>query len=272
MGIMKKLLLGLLVLASFGYAAQIVVIEPVPGALSQGQVLDLGVVGPGQKIEIVAERLTGEMGRGGGEALWDRFVAVAESLPQGWTSEPSKFYESPMRAYVTVARDAADGDYVFTLKTIDEYEGVLGTTIQCTVSVSRNVLETGLLEERVSAGAEQPAVYYLRLKNKSSASDVFEISVAGLPKENAVVKRIFVRHNSETVAPYEVYSGEQGEYSLTFNVVSLSSDAINGRPKGTLITYSSLYYDMLACSRGILLFPSVEQTLYAIFGIAANLK
>ena len=269
---MKNVLFALLILGSLAGAAQIVVIEPVAGALSQGQVLDLGVVGPGQKVEIVAERLTGEKGRGGSEALWDRFVAVPESLPQGWTSEPSKFYESPMRAYVTVSKDAPDGDYVFTLKTIDEYEGVLQTTMQCKVSVSRGVLETGLLEERVSAGVEQPAVYYVRLKNKSSASDVFEISVTGLPKENAVVKRIFVRHNSESTVPYEVYSGEQGEYALSFGIVSLSSDAIRDGQKGTLITYSSLYYDMLACSRGILLFPSVEQTLYAIFGITANLK
>ncbi|VVB67854.1 Uncharacterised protein [Candidatus Norongarragalina meridionalis] len=269
---MKKLLFGLLVLATFASAAQIVAIEPVAGVFTEGQVLDLGVVGPGQKMEIVAERITGENARQGGEALWDRLVAVPESLPQGWTSEPSKFYESPMRAFVTVSRDAPDGDYVFTIKTIDEYEGVLTTAIQCKVSVSRSVLETGLLTERVSAGVEQPALYYVKLKNKSSASDVFEISVAGLPKENAVVKRVFVRHNTEIVAPYEVYSNEQGEYSLTFNVVSLSSDAIDGKPKGTLITYSSLYYDMLACSRGILLFPSVEQTLYALFGIAANLK
>ena len=54
---LKKLLFALALLSPLAFASQIIVVSPVQQTLSSGgDTLDLGVIGPGQTIEIIAAR------------------------------------------------------------------------------------------------------------------------------------------------------------------------------------------------------------------------
>lgn len=268
---MKKIVLLLLccVLVS---AAHITVLKPVQDSLEPGEALDLGVIGPGQKVEIVIDRGSGEKNPSGGEALWDRALVDEASLPLGWAREDGQFYESPMRAYVSAAKDAADGEYEFYFSVIDEYEGAATTRAKCKVRVSRDVFKAALANDEATAGVDQPATYYLLLKNDSSASDSFELTVNGLPGGLLEPRKIFVPYKSERLVAYPVSSGEAGEFALEFSVKSLSSSSMSASLPATLETERSLYNDMRATSHGVLLFPSLQQVIYALFGLTSNLK
>ncbi len=268
---MKKLVLLLLCCALVS-AAHVTVWNPVQDALEDGGSLNLGVIGPGQKVEIVIDRGSGEENPSGGEALWDRTIIEEATLPVGWTKEDGKFYESPMHAYVSAAKNAADGEYEFYLMVIDEYERAPTTRVKCSVVVSRDVFQSSLANNIVVAGVDQPATYYLFLKNDSSASDSFEVTVKGLPGGLLEPRKVFVPYKSERLIAYPVSSSEAGSFALEFNVKSLSSSGMNASLPAALEAERSLYQDMRATSHGVLLFPSLQQVIYALFGLTSNLK
>ena len=268
---MKKLVL-LVLLCVLVSAAHVTVWKPVQEVLEGGGSLNLGIIGPGQKVEIVIDRGSGEDNPSGGEALWDRAIVEEATLPLGWSKEDGKFYESPMRAYVSAAKDTPDGEYEFYLTVIDEYERAPTTRVKCKVIISRNVFQASLADNAVVAGVDQPATYYLFLKNNSSASDSFEVTVKGLPGGLLEPRKVFVPYKSERLIAYPVSSSEAGSFALEFNVKSLSSSSMNASLPATLEAERSLYQDMRATSHGVLLFPSLQQVIYALFGLTSNLK
>jgi len=257
------------------FASHLVVIDPVSQTAGVTDTVDLGIVGPGQKLEVVATRASGEKAKGIAyekEASWDRLFIIPQELPPGWSSEDSKWYEEQMHAFVTVAKDAEDGIYFFKARAFDEYEGVSALEVTFKVTVSRDLLEAQLVEKTISVGVEQPALFYLRLKNKSSASDAFEIKVSGPPSTGAgVTRKAYLRHNSEDIIPIELFEGERGEYRVNFEVTSLSSDAIKAKDSAMLFIFTSLLHDMQAVSHGVLLFPTAEQPIYALLGLIAKI-
>ena len=194
-----------------------------------------------------------------------------EGLPQGWKGEDSKLYEEDMKAFVTLPEDAKNGVQTFLLKAMDEYDGLSTLTLKATVKVSADLLDVSIENPKITAGVNQPGVYYIKLKNKSSASDVFEISAKGLPSQWKYTKRVFVRHNSEEVVPYEVVGTEQGDYKIEIKVESLSSKLITTTKKTELSTRSGIKLDTEAASHGVLLFPTVEQTVYSLLSLLSFL-
>lgn len=269
---MKRFLLALVVFASLASAASVKVVAPVEQMMQGGDSVDLGLVGPGQTFEVDASRATGvpaSVAAVPNEALWDKlFVGI---LPDGWLGSDSKFYEEPMRAFITVAFNTPDGNYNFKLRTLDEYEGTPSTEFNAKITVSKDVLELAVLEKKITAGVGQPAVYFIRLKNKSSASDSFDLTASGLPATWKYSKRVFVPLKSEVVVPFEVLSTDQGEFTITFDGVSMSSDEIRATDTAQLITQSSLLLDMQAASRGVLIFPGIEQTIYSLIAFVGTL-
>ena len=278
---MRKLILTLLAafavfaaLAGSASASHVLVDKPIAKELvaNSSDILDLGVIGPGQKVELVVERGTGEMHPlYGNEKSWDQLNVDKDSLPPGWEGVDALVYENPMKAFIIAARDAPDGEYVFSLTAVDELEGTPPQVIRVKVTISRDVLDFEPVTKSVSAGGGQPAVYTFRLTNKASASDVFEISVSGgLPSRWTFSKQVFVPLNSEAEAQYEVVSEEYGKFPIKFKAVSLSSSEISKETPAELVVQSSLYLEAKATSHGILLFPSVEQAIYSFIGFAAN--
>ncbi|NUN11579.1 hypothetical protein HUU53_02945 [Candidatus Micrarchaeota archaeon] len=266
---MKKFLLVLLLASFLASAASVKILSPTQQTLSSlGETIDLGVIGPGQTIEVVADRTSGvkavTSASGEGIALWDSLTAV--DLPDGWSSKPSKLYEQPLRAFITASKNAPDGVYEVSLRLLDEYEGANQFVFKAKITISRKVLETSLFQEKIVSGTGQPAVYYIRIANKGSASDAFDISLQGLPQSWSYSKKVFVPFKSETIVPYELIATDTGEYKFNFNVVSYSSEDIRSVENAELKAESSLIQDLRAVSRGALLFPNAEQVIYSALG------
>jgi len=265
-------LLAILASVSFAAAATWAVIDPVAKTLDNGQELDLGVAGPGQKIAVLSNRESGELSKNAANpsvALWDR--VMAENLPGGWMSEPSKFYETPFQTFITISPQAQDGEYTFALLTADEYDGLSPVTVNARIRVSRDVLAASLSQTRESSGVQQPAFFYLTLSNTGSASDIFEVSPTGLPAKWAEKRRVFVPHNAAVTLSYPVTATEGGSYAFWFNVTSLSSPLIHKRVDARLDAQTSIWNDAKAASHGLALFPFIGQPLYALIGALANL-
>ncbi|MBI2445370.1 hypothetical protein HYV43_03215 [Candidatus Micrarchaeota archaeon] len=265
------LIMALLLSVSLVSAANWTVIDPVQKTLENGQSLDLGVAGPGQKIAILSNRESGELSKNAAnpsEALWDR--AVVENLPAGWTTEPSKLYETPFQTFVTISPAAADGEYAFSILTADEYDGLTPVTVNARVRVSRDVLAASLSQARESSGVLQPAFFYLTLSNTGSASDIFEVIPQGLPAKWSERRRVFVPHNAAVTLSYPVTATEGGSYPFSFNVTSLSSPLIQQRVAAHLDARTSIWNDAKAASHGLALFPFISQPLYALIGALSN--
>ncbi|HLD76373.1 MAG TPA: hypothetical protein VI874_05100, partial [Candidatus Norongarragalinales archaeon] len=68
---------------------------PVSMAVSQGSGITIGNVGPGQTFFVITdpkETSGGKFGLGGAYDLM-----VASSVPEGWSSKPSKLYANPLQ-------------------------------------------------------------------------------------------------------------------------------------------------------------------------------
>lgn len=273
----KSLFLALfIVVFSTGvFAAQLNVVSPVHQTLVTNEhVLDLGVIGPGQTVEVVAERGSGvisEQSETKGEALWDQLFVVRESLPSGWNADDSKLFENPFHAFITAAKDAPDGVYSFQLRAWDQYEGAGEKIFNAKVTVSRDLLEQSLNSNFYSTGVGLPAVFQIRLKNKSSASDLFEIKATGVPGGWKETRKVFVKFGDEITVPYEILPGNQGEFPISIEATSLSSQLITAKSSARLVAVSSIEQDLRSLNKGILLFPTVEQIVYSAFSLASQL-
>lgn len=265
----------LLFLASAAFAIQLNIVSPVKQTLVvKDDVLNLGVVGPGQTVEVVADRGSGvisEQSQTKGEALWDQILVERDSLPQGWSAEDSKLFEKTFHAFVTAAKDAPDGEYSFKVRAVDQYEGAGEKTFNVKVTVSKDVLEESVSTNSVSTGVGLPAAYQIKLKNKSSASDVFEINANGIPGSWKSPRRVFVKFNDEVTIQYEILPSDQGEFPISIDVVSLSSPLIASKSPARLQVYSSLEQDLRSLPKGILLFPTVEQVVYSTLSLISQI-
>ena len=272
---MKKfflLLLFLMLAVQLPSAATVAVQEPVASKLSEGGMVDLGTVGPGQKIEVQISRRTGESDYRGSEYLWDRLYVEDKSLPGDWTSVDSLYYETLMKAFVIVPKDAPDGDYVFSLRTERDYAGVETTRFKAKVHVSKDVLVFTITNPAAESGVGQPAVYLVGIKNTGNANDAFEVGVTdGLPRQWTYTKSVFVPRNSEKIVPYEVVATSHGQFPIKLKATSLSSGLIESTASAVLVSRSSLLEEAKAASRGVILFPAAEQVIYNLVGfVAAN--
>jgi len=274
----RPLIVFAILLAALGFASasHVIITAPqqytvVSGAQNE---INLGVIGPGQKVEVSIDRGTNELSKDaknfGSEAIWDKLVVVPESLPVGWSLRDSLTYETPLTAHVIAAKDAPDGEYAVQLQTIDEYEGVAPLAFTAKITVSRNVLNAAVSPSTITTGVGQPAIYRFTLTSLSTANDAFEISAEGLPYAWAYTKTVFVPRGSSKEVPYEIIGSAQKDFPVKFIVRSLSSPLIYRELDGRLITTSSLLQDAKAAALGVPLFPSSEQAIYSLIGFLAN--
>ncbi|MFH1056417.1 MAG: hypothetical protein V1717_01310 [Candidatus Micrarchaeota archaeon] len=259
----------------FVLASQLNVLSPVEQTIvASDEVLDLGVIGPGQTVELITSRASGELAKNvetPGEALWDQLLVVRESLPAGWSADDSKLFEKPFHAFVTASPTASDGEYSFQLKTTDQYEGAEEKVFNAKVRISKDLLEQEVSPSMETVGVGLPAVFLVRLRNRSSASDVFELSASGVPGGWKETRKVFVKFNDSVSVPYEILPGEQGKFGISLLSTSLSSSLINDKDDVTLVSVSSLEQDFKALKNGLLLFPTVDQVVYSALAVISHL-
>ncbi|MFH1447570.1 MAG: hypothetical protein ABIG39_01795 [Candidatus Micrarchaeota archaeon] len=253
------------------YATDLVIYEPLATVVSDGDVVDLGTVGPGQTAEIIAEAIIKEGGIQGKGGILDQLTFV--SAPDGWEVVPSELYGSPMKAIVKVAKDAEDGEYILSMKAVDEPpgEGLGDVSFKVKVRVSKDVLSVDVWPDRIVTGAGQPAGYYVKISNNGVASDVFEVSSEGMPLWD-YKKIVFVPKKSSKIIRYEVAGEEEQTYDITLKVSApFSSELLRAEKDVVIEINTNVVSDLQATGHGLLLFPIVEQPIYSIMGLISNL-
>ncbi|RLG18482.1 hypothetical protein DRN67_04135 [Candidatus Micrarchaeota archaeon] len=268
---MKGVLLAALVLlAGAACAADLQVLKPVYVMVQDDGEVFLGTVGPGQTVFVEADALVETGGIHGIGGRWDRLEVV--DVPGGWTAEDSFLYEQPLKARITVAKEAPDGEYEVLVRSVDieNKEGLGEVNLKLIVNVSREVFGMEVLPSEKETGATQPATYTVMIENKGVASDAFEISAKGLPAWD-YKKAVFVPYGTCKSVQYDLVGAEDGEYDVTVAVRSFSSDRIEGEERVHLSVKTTLVSDYKATNNGLLLFPIFEQAAYSIMGLLANL-
>lgn len=266
-------LLAIIVLVSaIGYSVevlpgQVLVLSPEEKVVSGGQGVFLGTVGPGQSLHVTASPFVHKGGKFGLGGRWDQLAL--DEAPAGWSLENSGELSNPLQAKITVAPNTPDGQYTVMASVIDnsgqeQIGGMVSFVVM--VNVSRDVLEASVSPFIGEAGAGQPAVYYVQIENRGSASDVFEISSSGIPLWN-YSKSVFVASHSQKVVPYEVVLNEEKTLPIRINVKSSSSSELTREMPVQLSTHTSLRADLKAISRGMLTFPLAEGPVYALLGL-----
>jgi len=271
---MKRTLFFLAVFASLVFASSgsVRFRQPIDQTVQNGGTADLGIIGPGQTVELtigtdagVASALERDK-----NADWDYFEVIGDLLPIGWSKKDAKIYDNPLTAFVTAAKDAKDGEYYFNVRVRDDYEEVSPLVFRVKVRISRDVLSLSSSPLEQYAGVGTPAVYRLELWNRGSASDVFLVTVSGLPAAWDYSQKVYVPHEGRSSFFFEAGASEPGGYDLEFKAVSLSSDAISATDKSRLVAEATLIQDLKAAANGVLLFPSAQQAVVAILGYLAN--
>ncbi len=262
-----------LLLGAFARGATLEVLAPANAVLSANQEVDLGAVGPGQSIEILIANATGEESglKAGAQADWDQLNIIEPSLPNGWKARNGLIYEKPFRAFVIVSPEAKDGTYTLMMQAVDEYEGLKPLTVKARVRVDRsNVFALSLKPPRATVAVGTPAYYSLTLENLASASDIYNVTLAGFPGAANYSKIVFVPRRQKVTVPFEMVSNEQAQYSVSFTAVSLSSYKVNATATSYVESKASLLEDMQSAGYGILLFPHSEQVVIGLLAFFAN--
>jgi len=272
-----KALLCLVLVSVFAMTASGVYVTadaPVSKLLTSGESIELGSAGPGQTVVLVMERVSdgGTCPNNLCSDGWDTVVPV--EVPSDWEVEASPTHENPMKMKIKIAPDAANGRYNLTLAAVDEgnYNGLGNVTFYAIVTVTRDIFDISVRPTRVDTGVGQPAVYYVTITNTGVASDPFEIKV----KDGDIPvwtfrKQVLVNYGTSRVVPYEVVLDEENERAFDLQVSSLSSPLIRRDVSLVINSRSNIISDWKATTHGLMMFPILEEPLYALMGLIGNL-
>jgi len=246
------------------------VVSPVNTKVSNGDMIDLGIIGPGQTVSILIDPLVSTGGIHDIGGVYD--LAEAKDLPSGWKSEESKLYQNPLQVTVTADPNAVVGVYYSNIIVMDERDGEeLGNvTFVVKVTITWDVMDVEVSPAKTTVGPGQPARFSITIYNKASTSDVFEVSAVG-PRKWEFKRPVFVAAKSSRTIDYELVGGEEEEYTATIKVVSLASENIASEKNVSLSIRSDVLGDYKATNNGVIVFPIFETIVYSLAGLLSNL-
>ena len=247
------------------------VLSPVASPIQQGLEIQVGNVGPGQTFAVVVDPKQSTGGKYGIGGAYDRMFA--STLPEGWSSTPSKLYANPLQTDITVPKDAPDGEYDVELTLWDEAgaEGLGGNvTFSVKVAVTRDVMDMKVEPASLDVGAGQPARYTITILNKGIANDIFTVGSSGV-RNWEFQRSVYIPSGTSKPLTYEVVGNDEADYSVTLWARSASSDRIYAETPVKLRVYTDLFSDYKAVNRGVLLFPLTEAPIYFMTGLLSNL-
>jgi len=252
-----------------GSVCAINVVSPVEQHVNEGDIVDLGTIGPGQTISLMIDPEVTTGGLFGEGGFYD--TAVIAAVPEGWSGEDSKLYGRPLQITISADPNATEGDYYTKIRLVDEYYGekLENITFSARVTISYDVVEVGINPEYVQTGPDQPAMFSITITNKGSTGDAFEIKSTG-SKVWEFRRAVFVPAESSKTIYYEIAGAEEETYKTTISVESMASPIIHDEKEVTVDVHSDIIYDLKATNNGVLIFPIFEGIVYAFLGLIAN--
>ena len=251
-------------------AFSINLVSPQVKNVENGDIIDLGTIGPGQTVSLQIEPLVKTGGIHGIGGQYDQ--ALVTDIPPGWSSTASKLYQNPLQVTISSSPSASEGDYSTKIAVVDEGNGEQLGNVAFTarVHVVHDVLDVGVSPATIKVGPGQPARFAIDITNKGSTSDVFDVSAPG-PKRWAFRKQVYVPAQTTKTVYYEIVGNEEETYKTTIKVTSISSGIITEEKNVTLLVESDLFGDYKATNNGVLIFPIFESLPYSLAGLISNL-
>ncbi|MBN1170403.1 hypothetical protein JXA56_05230 [Candidatus Micrarchaeota archaeon] len=264
----SRIIFSALVLFSLSFAIQLT--APFSAEVEEGDIIDLGTIGPGQTVSIEVNPIVTEGGIHGIGGQYD--MAAAEDLPRGWKSKKSKLYGNPLQVTITADPDAPEGEYSAKVLVMDEFDGEeLGNiTFTAKIRITWDVMDFDVKPTSITVAPAQPARFDITITNKGSTGDVFEVSAPG-PQRWEYRKHVFVPAKTSRTVSYEISGYEEESYFTTISVVSLASGNIYAEENVALTIKPGLIGDYRATNNGLLLFPIFEASIYSLAGLISNL-
>ncbi|MFH0738179.1 MAG: hypothetical protein V1827_06045 [Candidatus Micrarchaeota archaeon] len=261
--------LAAMLLLAFSLSFALTLVSPSVQDLKDGDTIDLGTMGPGQTVYIQIDPLIKQGGVHGIGGQFDEAVAV--DLPRGWTSESSKLYQNPLQVTISADPEAPEGNYTVKVTAIDENNGELlgNVSFLVKVRITWDVMDFDVTPSYLTVGPGQPARFKIKITNKASTSDVFQVSTVGA-KRWEFVKPVFVPAQSAKTIYYEIVGEEEETYRSSVKVVSLASKNIADEKNVTLFVASNLLGDYRATNNGVAVFPIFEAPVYSLAGLIAT--
>ena len=269
---MKVLKLFALVVLLMGVASAITIMSPVETEVNEKDIIDAGIIGPGQTISVTIEPEVTEGGKFGTGGYYDQ--ALVTSVPEGWNSEDSKLYGTtlnPLQVTISAAPDAEEGYYHATVTVIDEFygDGLDNISFSVRVTVSYDVVDISIEPEYIKTAPGMPATFGITIINKASTGDAFEIKSEGVKRWD-FERSVFVPAQSSKTIYYEIVGEEEERYTTVISVESLASPIIHDEKEVTVDIQSSMIDDLKAVNNGVLIFPIFEGIVYAFLGLISN--
>ncbi|MCX8205956.1 MAG: hypothetical protein N3H30_01875 [Candidatus Micrarchaeota archaeon] len=269
---MKKLALLLILLAvqaAFSVSpGHVKLLEPDEAVVAATDVVDIGLIGPGQTFSIMVSSKVDTGGKYGQGGNWDNLRA--ESLPEGWSASYSELGPQ-LKIHIKAPADAKEGKYRLALSVNDEgNREMIGekVTFYVDVTISNNVVAVSAYPRELTVSAGSPARYTVTVVNPSTASDLFVVEGKGIAGWS-FKKDVFVPGRSSSTLYYEIVNKDEEVIPITIKATSKSSDRITAEQGILLRTKSDPYNDIASVRNGLLLYPPFESLLYSFFYIAA---
>ncbi|MFH2106183.1 MAG: hypothetical protein ABII22_02905 [Candidatus Micrarchaeota archaeon] len=264
---MKKILLLLLV---FNLAFSVLMLEPTKKDVQNGDVVDLGEIGPGQTITLYfhPEVSTGGVYEEGGR--YD-FAKVTFITP-GWSYENSKYLGFPLQVKITAAKDASEGEYYSKVTIEDENyaEKLNNITITAKVKIIHDVMNAEVSPlEKTSRPGEQ-SNFTITIHNKGTTGDVFRVWTEGTERFK-YERNVYVAPKSTEMLTYAITERDEERHNIKINVESVASNAIHQEQDIRLTVRSDLIGDYKSTNNGLILAPVFEGVIYSIAGFISNL-
>lgn len=258
----------MLLLAASVFSAQM--LDPVVREVHNGDVVQVGTIGPGQTLPITFHN---EVYSGGVHGIGGNYdLATAGPVPPGWSSSDSRLYGRPLQVTITSSPSAREGVYQIPVMILDEGDGEqLGNiTFTAEVEISNDVMGMSAEPSERRVGLGQPAVFEVLIVNKGAAGDLFIVSAEGVPKWS-FRKTVYVPGGGSKKIIYEVVGFEEEQYHATMIVQSANAPIVRKEAQITITAVPDVLSDYKATMNGALLFPIFELPIYSIAGLLSNL-
>ena len=264
---MQKIAVLLILFLSSSFAINL--IFPSAKEIHNGDTIDLGVIGPGQTVFLRLDPKITEGGKYGTGGEYDQ--ATPLHLPESWNGKPSNLYGNPLQVEITAPPHAQEGEYtadVFVEDTNNDELPALSFKVK--IHVTWDVMDVDVSPSYISVGPGHPAQYQITIRNKGTASDVFEVKSSGL-KRWQFKRYVYVPAQSAKIISYELVESEEETYNPTITVVSTASDIIKEERQVGFQVSSDLTSDFKATNHGVIIFPIFENIVYSFMGLVSNL-
>ena len=143
-------------------SADITLIEPATQSVLPNQVVELGSVQPGERLELIVAPQTAQ-------PLGVRWGSVqATNLPMGWVSNSAVSAENFVLT-ISIPKDAVESSYNFKVGASSSGDNALQETFTVSVFVRNDLLNSSISSLQESTVAGKQAVFTISLLNDSIA-------------------------------------------------------------------------------------------------------